>query len=140
MTNDEITIWAAGFFDGEGCISIGKPSGPKSTHYRMTVKVAQKIDTPLKVLQRYWGGSLWCDERYGSWQWQVCGENASNFLMDVLPYLIVKRKHAKLAISFQSRREIQGRHVANPVRHRKRDEADYAAMRILNKPKFSSVT
>jgi hypothetical protein len=46
--------WAAGFFDGEGCISRKK--GGKRT-WRLVVQ--QNVRPPLEVLERLFGGTLY---------------------------------------------------------------------------------
>jgi|SRR5215831_4650272 len=134
MKKCDAKIWAAGFFDGEGCISLGKPQG-RATGYRLVVKVAQKVDPPLKRLQRNFGGSLWEDKRYGSWQWQVCGDTASAFLLEILPYLIVKQKQAQVAVAFQARRGPRFQRLTDE--QKARDHEDYVTIRTLNRPGIS---
>lgn len=59
--NKHLAIWAAGFFDGEGCISIAKSKS--KTHKRgyshfIRVDICQCEIKPLKILQKSYGGKL----------------------------------------------------------------------------------
>jgi len=100
--------WAAGFFDGEGCIQILNNKGKNKTNsYYVTLDVSQAYSKePLLLLQRLFGGSLevlsarkHCPNAV--WHWRLYAKDAiREMLVEMLPYLTVKRRQATTAISF----------------------------------------
>jgi hypothetical protein len=107
--------YAAGFFDGEGCIRIDRLSIPKSDarptgyyRYQLKTSVCQANPLPLIELQKLFGGKLHTDNaarnkslknrtRHG---WITWSRISYDFLVSVRPFLIVKAEEADLAISF----------------------------------------
>ena len=86
--------YAAGFFDGEGCIHIAR-----------NVRVILSGCFVPGLLERFverWGGkvssAVWSKNtcRPGV-RWEITGPKAARFLDDVFPHLIEKRKQAELA-------------------------------------------
>lgn len=102
--NPLIVAWAAGFFDGEGCVYAGE--GVQKGGYRrftFTVSAGQVVRDPLEVLEEHWGGTIHPIQSrgYGSrpqWLWMVRGQAAARFLEDVLPFLRVKATVARAAL------------------------------------------
>ena len=102
--------YAAGFFDGEGCVncSTNKSGSP---FVRILV-----VNTNLEVLERFketWGGDI--NKNYkpkDNWKqaytWRLSHIAASLFLKEMLPYLVIKKKQAELAIQFTSIRPGRG--------------------------------
>lgn len=108
----ELTIWAAGFFDGEGCISIGKPinkklrkDGSRYVHvgYQLQTIVAQRDRRPIEVLVGLFGGNITTAKIHGStyWYWRICGPKSLAMLERIAPFLVLKKEQAELAIRFQ---------------------------------------
>jgi hypothetical protein len=96
--NREIKLaWAAGFIDGEGCISIYHQRG-----YYLVLTVSQKSKKPLLELQKIFGGKLYNVRNKKYWMWTLWGENAVPALVEMLPFLVLKKEQAKLAIKFQT--------------------------------------
>jgi hypothetical protein len=89
--------YAAGFFDGEGCVLIDLPRRTKG--YALRVTLAQGSKTVLLRLQAAWGGSL--SGKEGRWRLSLVGTTAGAFLSDIFPFLVVKREQAAIAIEFQ---------------------------------------
>lgn len=93
--------YAAGLFDGEGCITAHMPSGSirldiKNTNFKA-----------LKYLHKCFGGSIYVEKpnkengRIKSiGRWALHGEQAVNFLRKIEPMLIIKKEEALLAIKF----------------------------------------
>lgn len=106
MTNQELQkiIWAAGFIDGEGCIRINSYTSRKSTLYNIVLKVSQKKKEPLEILVSLFGGKIGKYGQRNIYQWQVTNKMANEALKSLLPYLILKKEQAELALSFQERR------------------------------------
>ena len=90
--------YLAGFFDGEGWVTIALSGG------KYTLQIgAANIDTrPLLLMQERWGGSVL---RQGKtklcWSWRACSDQAYDALREMLPYLIVKRGQAEIAMEYR---------------------------------------
>jgi len=95
--------YAAGFFDGEGCVIIRdcKPC------LKLMVTIVQKDTRPLEFMQARWGGNL-CHKKDGASVLSLSCRKAAAFLRDVLPFLIVKKEVAQIGIAFQERRGGRG--------------------------------
>lgn len=105
MHERDLLIWMAGFFDGEGCVSIGRVRHPQTGRwtYRLTIVIAQKAREPLDRFHTRWNGTLFDYKRKGVtyWRWAVGGAVAQEALQELLPYLLLKRPIAELGIRFQ---------------------------------------
>ena len=105
--------YAAGFFDGEGCVSIGSIQQRHYINYRARVTIGQsgKIgELILKQLQNKFGGIVVRDrgKKYIknkhwkiAWVWKLAQGKGLSFLKQIYPYLIVKRDQVGLMIEFQ---------------------------------------
>ncbi len=110
--NRDLLIWMAGFFDGEGCVSIGEGKrkyGPNekkrktSTSYALQVIVGQKDRAPLQHFVDAFGGALYAHRVRGMeyHRWLVSSDKAAAALIAMLPYLQIKREVAEVGIRFQ---------------------------------------
>lgn len=105
----DLLIWMAGFFDGEGCVSIGRgvhknhATHPTKDSYCLAVIVGQKERGPLELFVEAFGGALYHHRVKGMLyhRWLVSSNKAAAALIQMLPYLRVKRPIAELAIRFQ---------------------------------------
>jgi len=99
--------WAAGFFDGEGCINIAKPINkrPHATYitYALQAIVAQRDRRPLDELVHLFGGKVTTVKIHGSTYWYLRrhGRKAVEMLEQILPFLVLKKEQAELALKFQ---------------------------------------
>jgi hypothetical protein len=98
--------YLAGFFDGEGCIGIRKPSlhGVRSDLYALWIGVSNTDPRPLQYFVKAFGGSVrgpYHGKRNHKpiYQWKVCSRQAENSLRAMLPYLIVKKDRAEIGIA-----------------------------------------
>lgn len=103
---DNWKIWAAGFFDGEGCISLYRSPpgeyGRKSWTHALKVIVNQKARRPLRKLQEMFPNStLRYIASHDYHDWTIHSRHAVEFLQAVMPYLLVKKYEAELALAFQ---------------------------------------
>lgn len=108
--------WAAGFFDGEGCVSLSdctrKDRGYTSTrHITMKILVSQKVRLPLDKLLQLFGGTIEPSRRAGvsalggpfnGWVWIIRGTGAAEALTKMLPYLVLKREVTMVALDLQA--------------------------------------
>lgn len=94
--------WAAGFFDGEGCVILRKSNNT----YAVRISVSQVNPTPINKLKKLFGGHIcfqkskndnWNDQ----WKWEQDSKSGASTLELLLPFLVVKKDVAELAIEFQ---------------------------------------
>lgn len=91
--------YAAGFFDGEGSVTVNlywpKDGGLPIPHVRAAV--SNYIEEPIRLIIARWGGSI--NKSKGDiWSANLNGVHAQQFLRDVRPYLIVKYDAACAAL------------------------------------------
>ena len=89
--------WAAGFFDGEGSISV--PMHSDGVYY-LIVQVSQNRLEPLEALRDHYGGNIQFHSMPSMWTWKTSGFVAIEFLKKIRPWLMVKDKQADIAIEF----------------------------------------
>jgi len=149
MTERELTIWAAGFFDGEGCISIGKAySQPRAKKhyvaYQLAVIIAQRDRRPMDALCSLFGGHIHPVAIHGSvyWYFRRHGSKAVRFLEAVRPFLQLKKDQAELALAFYKeqtssspnrRRNPSGQLIGRSVDEKRRLEEFYLKSKSINK-------
>ena len=123
--------YIAGFFDGEGCICLGKDG----KHIYLQVSASQTNEWIINWLRLSFGGGVSKKARKGrerqGWQWIVRGGKACMFLVEILPFLKLKRAEAELALQFQGRRK--GRGYRPTDKERAVDEAQRIMMSNLKK-------
>lgn len=120
MTSEEQIAFIAGFFDGEGCISVQKNGG-------ISVGIVNTSKNVLEFIQSICGGSI--QERSQivnkkQYVYRIYGEDAIIFIDSIKKYLIDKKEQAETVIEYFNLREeikpirIPGRRgaFANPKR------------------------
>lgn len=109
--------WAAGFLDGEGCFTLSKQSGPTHPSQRaLHVSASQTRREPLDKLQGLFGGKVKEHSRTTEkgtviWVW-ILGQRSSvvqEFIPQVLPYLVVKKREAEILLEFAATVRFRGR-------------------------------
>lgn len=102
--------YAAGFFDGEGSITVTiyKPTTSNILIPHVRAAASNYIQAPIEALSATWGGSC-SHNKADVYTVNFNGIAAVRFLIDVYPYLLVKKEGAYHAI--QMHRESQ-----DPVR------------------------
>lgn len=92
--------YCAGFFDGEGSVTVllsqSRSLDVPTPHVRLAV--SNYIVEPLLAIKKRWGGSLHKARRGDVWALNLNGERARVFLKAILPYLIIKREAAEAAL------------------------------------------
>jgi hypothetical protein len=129
--------YLAGFFDGEGNISVNKR---KPTYrnpwgqYALQLTVVQVSDVPLIIFQKC-GGRI-RQRKDGAYTWQINGKKALDFLALIYPYLLLKKQQAQAAMDFQRLiigRGGRGRGISlSPAEVKEREQA-YQNFRIVFK-------
>jgi hypothetical protein len=130
--------YAAGFFDGEGHITIAarKVKEAKGLCYTMRIGASQNNARPLSWLQHRWGGTVNAVKRKTTrgnttYVWMCFTSGAEKFLRDVLPYLQVKRRRALIALAFQRSMFVPGQ-GGHTDRHREMLAAFKSELNYLN--------
>lgn len=95
-------IYTAGFFDGEGCITMQyRESIPHLLH----VNISNVYLPVLEAIKYTYGGNISVKKvkqnRLRQYFWQATSEVACKFLREIYPYLLVKQEQAKIALRFQ---------------------------------------
>lgn len=120
MTRQEQIIFLAGFFDGEGCITIGKNGA-------IEIKIINTSYINLKMYTEVFGGEVRSrSQKVNKTQYYYAqyGINAFEFLKEIQPYLLDKKEQADAVLEYfdlRNNTEIlripgkRGRH-ANPDR------------------------
>ena len=103
---DILSGYLAGFFDGEGCISIIKTKNP--LRYTLNVHVINTNFDILKLYNNKFGGNIVKNTNKNSkeyykeaWVWYPFSDNIITFLKFIKPYTIVKNEQIEYAIKFK---------------------------------------
>jgi len=106
---DEKTLaYIAGIIDGEGCITILEYGAKQRRNWRLTVSVVNTSEWLVQWLMLQGFGKVYeigkTKREKRIWQWRVDGRKAGEFLTLILPYLMIKKSQADVALRFQHRR------------------------------------
>ena len=115
-TNDawfdpEVLAYVAGFFDGEGCISIIGSDYQGYHRWALQTQLAQKRPEVLYQCRDAFGGSVHPARKDGSGgqSWQLSNKKAAAFLWLIRPWLRVKAFETQLALEYEvSRSNLHG--------------------------------
>lgn len=124
--------YMAGFFDGEGSISLYLDA----RQYRISVSMSNTNEWVVQWFHLNFGGSLYLEPKHiknpnhrDAWRWQLIGKRSMPFLELLFPYLRLKREQAKIVMEFQHRRKPNG---DKTIEARALDEADRILMSSYN--------
>ena len=125
--------YIAGFVDGEGCISITRENKHNGNGHQAVFRVC---DTHIGVLNylcaitglgyvKPWVGSS--TERRAvrfknckpQWRWQFSSNGMRELLPEILPYLVVKREVAQVALELLQRNLTRGKSLTEEERVRR---------------------
>lgn len=131
-TRDDL-IWFAGFFDGEGCVSLQKRKEGGCWHLSLLVpNTARSLMAGLPAL---FGGSVFHmntlpHQGQPQMRWRASGRQAGLILRALLPYLRVKHRQARLGIEFQNRVDEASNNGHRPVSGEDREWRDAACLQM----------
>lgn len=112
----EKDAYAAGLFDGEGCMRINhriRKSNPKSKtvyhEYSELVTISQRDGRMIDWLKENYGGNCYLvsrkdNDRFSSepiYMWIATNSQARNFMQKILPYLIYKKDQVAEALKLR---------------------------------------
>ena len=100
----------AGFFDGEGSVSIKRQinNGRKewSPTHLIEVQMGNVKVEPLWQMRHFFRGSIQMHHTTkgtNHCKWTVTSRNAAAFLTAIYPYVIIKKEQIKLALEFEKK-------------------------------------
>lgn len=102
--DETILGYAAGFFDGEGCILTRERRG----HVELRVTAVQNAAAPLLLLKEHFGGAVIHIVPRDIYVWEISHRKAREFLAAVLPHLMVKRERAERALALLPGERLSG--------------------------------
>lgn len=113
MLKKEIIAYAAGLFDGEGCVDIYKASlskASKSPSYMLRVNIVQKDGRIMNWLEEHFDGYVAKDFHggYYIYKWELRSQAAKRFLLIIFPFVKIKKEQVELAILFE---ETKGKYL-----------------------------
>jgi hypothetical protein len=112
--------YAAGFIDGEGCITVRVSPGTKNhktwnPSMYASLTISQVDPRPLQWFQQRWGGSIRKLKRRAdgrkdrdAWEWCVVGRTAQSCFEDVRDMLKVKQEPCDNAMRLSILRKARG--------------------------------
>ena len=137
MKQNEKLAYVAGIMDGEGCFSVylNKPLN----RYLMTIDIYNSCTELLKWLSENFPGESReikapSKKKHTNWKpqyiWRSNNSQTLQFLRDILPFLIVKKKQCELAIKFRESFGRNGQILSPETRELRR--LVYEEMKVLN--------
>ena len=114
MNNKQDLSYLAGFFDGEGCISILKyTKGNWNPSYFLQAQIGQKYGNILDWVKENFGGNVY---KKRDQTWIVTNFKAYEFIKLITPLLKYKKPQAELAIKFYEERILgaKRKHASDP--------------------------
>ena len=134
--------WArmAAFIDGEGCIAITRLSfGVKNPRYQLVLQITNTDPRLLIWLGKTFEGQGSFSVRPIEGQrprhdWCIASKKAEAILQGCLPYFVMKRDQAELAIAFQKTKRYWGKSGIVPTDIRSSWELMYQEMQALKVP------
>jgi hypothetical protein len=113
--------YAAGFIDGEGCITVRHSRGVKhrpewNSSWYASITVSQCERSSLDWFSERWGGAVRSMSKRAelrnespAWEWAIVGQHFYRLMDDVYPMLKTKRPHALNALRLRTLRLARGR-------------------------------
>ena len=137
MDND--IIWAAGFIDGEGCITISRIryKAKDRWYYKAHISCGQTIKgrVAIEKLRTLFGGYVYEYHQVGNklptLTWSVRSKAAREVAEKLIPYLVLKKPQAQLMLQLLTRNERKLNHELTDEELNDR-RVIYEQMRNLN--------
>lgn len=101
-----IDAYLAGMIDGDGYITIQRSTRGGKDYFGAQVGIAGTRRDPHDLAASLFGGKVSCyqpanPKHRPQFQWQRMGKAAVPVIEGVLPYLLIKKEHALLALELQ---------------------------------------
>jgi hypothetical protein len=93
--------YLAGFFDGEGCVRVNKTPTRNTISYHLIVSIANNDKTILDSCKEIYGGDVHLKGKGPCLSWSLFSKaSIEKFLLASLPYLVVKKDEALVALEY----------------------------------------
>lgn len=100
MDQHTLTIWFAGFYEGEGSIS-----NDINNRNKLRLSISQNDITPLEEGKKIWGGTIRKRTRVSitgkicnGHEWRLNHKDALNFINDIKPFMLIPYKIKQIEI------------------------------------------
>ncbi len=140
-SEENLLCYLAGLFDGEGTLTFRRhrPRNNRQPRdfYTIAVQVAMCNELSIRLFESTFGGNVYHynprNPRFReSWLWYLRVSELQEFLTKMIPYLILKKPHAEIALNYLlNLRNRRGKKVT--VDNLVLREAQYILMKELNK-------
>ena len=101
MTKEELA-YLAGFFDGEGCITISRIRDKSGS---LILMISNTNETIIKLIAKWFKGDIMYikqkDNRKEAWTFKAYSQDAEIFLKAIYPYLLIKKEQAHIGLEYQ---------------------------------------
>ncbi len=104
--------YLSGIFDGEGCICLSKSHENNRPRYRVELSISMNDRISLEVFQKYFGGNINIGNgkrhnriAHDCYVLKYSTQKTKEILTKLLPYLLIKKEQAKIALEFINVRE-----------------------------------
>lgn len=135
MTKKEISIYFAGFFDGEGYVGLLKRTRGKYIEHFVQLSIGQKDGAIMDWIKLNIGGNIYFVKRDGSYYWTSSNQSAYKILKRIIPYLKYKKPQAELAIKFFEERANERKISIDEMNRREKIYTELKAeKKIFTKP------
>ena len=116
----EILAYLAGIFDGEGWVHINKTSSPRSMklwervtpNFALNCGITNSHKGVLEIFQKLFGGSIYDRTAFRIYDYRIDRRMAAEMLNKLLPYLVIKKEQARIAVEFQETLYATGKTVS----------------------------
>lgn len=109
LSDKEIEAYAAGIFDGEGCLfvhrNIWSSRKARRGNLEYNVTITQKKVEVLEWLHEHFGGGVGFQKSGGIHYWRVGGPRAYWFLKTIIKYSIVRKFDIKVMLNIWENRK-----------------------------------
>ncbi len=99
--------YLAGFFDGEGCISIACSKSQNGHRHELVIHIVSTDWSACEAFRKALGGAIYetkprAAKRRTQWRWCLQGSSVPDALQRLYPFLRLERKRqaAKIAMEF----------------------------------------
>lgn len=133
----------AAFVDAEGSILIGRSKPSKrcvSPVYSLIVSLGNSSPVLMVWLRDTIGGYVYPIKKLSKWSkrpmwsWHLRGTQAEIVLRRCLPYFLIKREQAEIAVAFSELKRSHSRGTQVPVEHLAQREVLRTKIHVLNSP------
>lgn len=130
MTRSETLAYIAGIVDNQGSIFIRQYKVNNSRNYSLSMAIYHKEKSILEFVQDFFQAGKIYRDRQG-YQIKLGASDTDKILRELLPYLILRKEEAELAIKFQQAKKYDSRPLSDEERQFRR--SCYEEMKRLKK-------